>query len=106
MSQIIPLAAIPNQSLSVVIDTVRYDIAVRQCSVVMEIDIARNSVPLVSGMRCNAGTLLLPFLSLENGYGNFAFSTEDDNYPDWQQFGITQFLIFITNDELVAARGF
>lgn len=106
----IPLANIPNQSLSIMLDGNQYDIRVHSCrdngefgTGIMVFTIYRNNVVIVSGIRAVAGFPLIPSLYLEDG--NFTVITENDEYPDWRQFGITQFLIYASPTELEAARG-
>ena len=36
--------------------------------------------------------------------GNFILQTEDDDLPDWQKFGKTQQLIYLTPEEIMSLR--
>lgn len=47
----------------------------------------------------NQGILPYPYMISEAG-GNFIFLTENDEYPNYEQFGKTQTLYFITEDDL------
>jgi len=105
----IPITNIPNQSFSINLDGNQYDIRIHACgdnivpgSMVMAVDIVRNNVAIVTGMRAVPGFPLIPAKYLENG--NFIFSTQNDDYPDWNQFGITQYLIFASESELQTLR--
>lgn len=100
----IELDQTPVQALSATIDARRYEIAVRFAGLVISVDIARDGVQLVTGMRAVAGTPLLPYLYLEDQSGNFTFTTADDALPDYTRFGIDQFLIYASNAELEAIR--
>ena len=106
----IPITNIPNQSLSVMLNGDQYDIRIHSCrdnaefgTGVVVFTIVRNNVTIVSGVRAVAGFPLIPSTYLENG--NFTVITENDEYPDWRQFGITQFLIYASPMELEAIRG-
>lgn len=47
----------------------------------------------------NQGILPYPYMTAEAG-GQFFIQTENDEYPNYLEFGNTQKLIFITSDEL------
>jgi len=105
--QQVPITNIPNQSLSFNADNNQYDIRIHATgdngeigSEVMTFDISINSVVVVTGIRAVAGFPIIPSLYLENG--NFVVLTENDDYPDWNQFGITQQLIYMSAAELAA----
>lgn len=105
----VPISNIPNQSFSINLDGSLYDINIQSTkgtsvdgTIVMAFDIVRDGTPVVTGARAVPGSFLIPAAYLENG--NFFVYTMDDQYPDWQQFGITQQLIFIPQAELEAIR--
>lgn len=101
--QQISLDAVPNQSLSVVLNNVRYDLTIKETRGVMVADIVRNDVPVVTGARIVAGQLIIPSLYQEDG--NFCIDSEIGAIPYWTEFGVTQFLFFFTAAELEAERG-
>ena len=53
------------------------------------------NVPVFS----NQGVLPYPYMVSEVG-GNFYFITENDDYPNYENFGTTCKLYFLTEDEL------
>jgi len=106
----VPLTNIANQSLSIQLDSNQYDINLYAgednldgSSGITAVDIIRNNTAIIIGVRAVTGTPLIPYIYLENG--NFAFVTMNDEYPDWRQFGITQYLVFASESELEAIRG-
>lgn len=105
----IPLAAVPNQTFSVRLDDSFYDIAIHLCeglfpaTAIMAVDIVRDGVAIVTGQRVVAGLPVIPYRYLEKG--NFLFLTEDDELPYWEEFGITQFLIYASPAELEVLYG-
>lgn len=98
----IPLSAVPNQSLSLQLDNNTYDLVIRATSIltaqVMVADITINNTLILTSQRCVPGTPLIPYEYLTNG--NFIFITNNDEYPDYLQFQITQYLIYASQDEL------
>lgn len=101
----IPLQAIPNQSLSIQLDNNQWDILIRATqdnpdgsTGIMAIDITINNVVIVTGQRAVCGFPIIAYQYLVNG--NLAFVTSNNEYPDWRQFGISQYLIYVSNDEL------
>ena len=50
---------------------------------------------------CLPNQLVIPYTYIQEIVGgNFVFRTEDDSYPNFENFGKTCNLYFITNDEL------
>lgn len=98
----IPLAAIPNQSLSIRLGDSQYDIRIHACSNIVVVDIERDNVAIVTGSRAVAGYPIIPYDYLEDG--NFVIVTANDEYPDYTQFGISQFLIYATQAEISSLR--
>lgn len=114
----IPLTNIPNQSLNIVLDGNNYVIRIHACgdstisasvaslrtlgNGILAVDIIRNDVVIVTGMRAVSGTPLIPYTYLEDG--NFIFITQNDQYPNWRLLGINQFLLFASQAELDALR--
>lgn len=99
----ITLAAVPNQDLFVQLDQQAYQITLHAAgSNTVAITIVRNGETIVSGERLVTGTPVLPYLYEEAG--NFILTTDAEALPDWQQFGITQFLTYVSADELAVLR--
>lgn len=97
------IQALPNQSLSIQADGARYDITLKEANGVMSATIVRDGVTLVENVRLVAGSPVLPYLYLERG--NFVLTTMDDDLPYYSLFGVTQFLVYLTADEVAAMRG-
>lgn len=98
----VPLQAIPNQSFSIQIDNNTYDLAVYDCGNIMAVDVSINNTVIVTGERAVPNNFILPYRYLENG--NFYITSLDDEYPDWRRFGLDQFMVFVSQAELNAAR--
>jgi hypothetical protein len=90
---IIKLEPVPNQSISVTLEGVRYDIEIKDMGSVMAASITIDGEPVITGARCLVGVPLLPYKYMEQG--NFIFVTDNNDFPDWRRFGDTQNLIYI-----------
>lgn len=96
--QTIPLDPIPNQSLSAQLDGRFWSFRITDVGGVMAVDVTRDNVTLLSGVRVLAGELLLPFPYLEDG--NFILLTDGDALPAYDQFGVTQTLVYVSAEEM------
>lgn len=100
----ISLVALPNQELTVSLDGILYDLAIRETNGCMSMDVTRAGVTVVQGQRCVADAPVLPYVALEGPYGNFVFLTNAGDLPYWTQFTSDQTLVFGTAVEIAAAR--
>lgn len=98
----ISIAAVPNQTLSVRLGDNQYDIALKATNGIMAVDITRNNIPVLQGQRAVANFPLIPYFYKESG--NFVIISENGDIPEYSQFGVTQFLIFASEEELAALR--
>ena len=98
----IPISALPRQSFSIQLGQSFYDFVITACQDIMAFTIVRDGTLIVSGQRAVAGYPIIPYEYLEDG--NFLVLTNDEEYPDYTQFGITQSLMYITQEELSALR--
>lgn len=106
MPTIIPIEAIPNQEFSIRLDSFRYGITLNSVNDgALCATITRDGVPVISGVRCVAGRMILPYPYLEGLGGNFYFDTPNDEIPDYRQFGTTHQLIYFDAAELGVMRG-
>ncbi len=102
MSELIRLQAIPTQSLNATRNGDRYRIVLKFDGENVNYDIFRNEINILYGFQAVAGSPLIPYQYLESG--NFIFVTENDELPDYTKFGVTQFLLYVTQDELESVR--
>lgn len=102
MTQLIPISAVPNQKLSVNLAGSRYEISLQLASGVMLATVARDAVTVVSGHRLVAGEPVLPYLYQEAG--NFIVVTDNEALPIYTEFGITQFLLYVSQGEIDGVR--
>lgn len=96
----IPLAALPNQRLAVRLDGRVHDLWLRAAGDLTLIDVVRDGEPLVQGQRVVPGTPVVPYAYRVEPGGNLYLLTDGNQYPDWRRFGVTDFLLYATPDEL------
>jgi len=103
----IPLQAIPNQTLSINLNDNAYDILLRACgtgdALVMSVDLTINNDTVLLGQRIVPGAPLIPYLELTDIGGNFILLTNEGDLPDYNEFQISQYLIFATQAEINAS---
>jgi hypothetical protein len=102
----VPIESLPNQNLTVTLDSVRYVLTLREgegktCTV----SVTANGNTIIDNVRAMPNQNILPYPYLESDGGNFAFNVDDgESYPYWEEFGITQRLIYASPSELEALR--
>jgi len=98
----IPLLAIPNQSFSIQLDNDLYTLVIKAASNIMAADVIKNTTQLIAGSRIISNQLLIPYPYLYTG--NFVLAAQNEQYPDYEQFGVTQYLLYFSQDELEALQ--
>lgn len=102
--QIIDLIQSPNFEFTTTLENAKYDIAVRTVGDLTYMTISRNAVKLIDSVRCVPFEPILPYEYLEEGGGNFAFDTKNDEYPNYTQFNVSHIFLYATAAEIAAAR--
>jgi len=97
----IPISPIPNQQLSVTLDGNRWVLTLKEANGVMCCDVVLNEVTLLSGQRVVAGSPIIPYRYLQTS-GNFWILTENDDYPEYTQFGDGQILVYMSVADIEA----
>jgi hypothetical protein len=98
----IEIAAMPNQRLTTRVGTSFFEIELKATAGVMAATVLRDGVIVVRSSRVVAGEAIIPYRYLEDG--NFAVTTLNEDLPDWTKFGVSQFLVYATADELASLR--
>lgn len=96
--QIVPLQAIPNQSITLQIDNNFYELTIKTTRGITAVSITINNIVVVSSARAVAGEFIIQSKYLQNG--NFAFYTPNNYLPDYTLFGTTQQLLYYSPSEL------
>lgn len=102
----IPIISVPNQSFSIQLENNQWDISIHATqdntdgtTGIIAVDITINNNIIISGVRAMPLFPLIPYQYLIVN-GNITFITMNNQYPDWRQFGITQYLIYASDTEL------
>jgi len=98
----VPLQAVPNQSFTVNLSGVVFDITIRYCAGIMAMSLTINGVDTIDNIRCVAGSPVIPSQYQENG--NFLFITSNFQLPIYTQFNVSQSLVYFSAAELAAYR--
>ncbi len=98
----IGIAAVANQTFFVQLEGVPYTVTLHAADDVVAATISRDDETLLTGARVTPGMPLLPYRYQERG--NFLLLTNEGDLPDFTQFGVTQFLVYLTAAELAALR--
>lgn len=96
--QVLPIKTLPNQQLSVILNSNQWDIFIRDVNGAISVSLSKNSVMVAENARAVAGVRILQAAYQEDG--NFAIISNNQSVPDYTQFGITQFLVYISPAEL------
>ena len=98
----INIQPVANQSLSIALDNIQYDITIRETNGSMSVDLTRDNQVVFQGSRVVAGTPVIPYRYLESG--NFIFITQNNEQPYFTKFGNSQSLIYASPSELETFR--
>lgn len=99
--RIVTVEPIPNQALTVVLDDAFWELRLVTCKGALAVSIKRNNETLVDGARAVAGELIIQQKG-RSRFGNFAILTNNGDLVDYSQFGVSQFLAFITPGPFIA----
>ena len=100
----IPLQGVPQQLIETTLDGVDYAIQLRIAQGMTLADISANGELIKAGVRCIPGKAIIPYDYLTRG-GNFFWYCLNGDYPNYQYFETTQFLIYLSDAEIAALNG-
>lgn len=92
--EVIALQAIPNQSLTLLLNGNRWALTIKQAESSMLVDVSLNDVPMLQGIRICPGTPIIPYRYLQAN-GNFMLLVDNEQLPGWRQFGASQILVYV-----------
>jgi len=100
----ITIDAVPQQTFTLLQDDVSYEVMITETRGVMSISFSLDQVVAISNSRVFTDSFLIPYRYLEGDGGNFIITSEADEIPYYTEFGITQFLFYLTAAEMADAR--
>lgn len=104
MTRLIELENIPNQSFNIVVEQDSYDITIRTIGELTYVSITRNSEVILSNARAMPNQNIILSTYLFQTFGNFRFiSSNNEEYPYYQNFGVSTFFHYVTKAEVVDA---
>jgi hypothetical protein len=103
--QVINLSNVENQTFTIVLDGDLYSIAIYYVPGGMCCDLERNGVEILTGSRIMPNDYIIIFYGYQNTSGNFMLTTQNDDLADYNEFGITQTLIYLSFDEMKQILG-
>lgn len=100
--QVLPLASTPNQSFTFTTSNFRFDIRVASDGGGVTVSLSEAGAVIVSNTRALAGEAIIPYRYKEKG--NFIFLTLDEELPFYSLFGVSQFFVYLSPDEIEDLR--
>lgn len=95
----VPLALLPNQSVSFNVDGAYWQLKLYQAANQMCADVKRNGTDIILGVRCYSGIPLMPYPHMDQPtFGNFVFDAD----VDWTDFESKCQLFYLTRAEFAA----
>lgn len=95
----LPLRSVPQQLIETNINGMDYDIQLRTAQDMTLADISINGELIKAGVRCVPGQPIIPYPYLTQG-GNFYWYCLNGDYPYYENFETTQFLVYLSDDEI------
>ena len=98
MAELIELQRIPSQKFAITLGGNNYDIRVYMLDYSMAYDLSINDTEVITGFKFNheIPMLVYPYQEIN---GNLLLVIPDDEEANYIQFGITQFLVHLTQEE-------
>jgi len=103
MSFNIPISSLPNQELSFTLDDASWVVVLKSTKTSLLATIIKEGKTLVENARAVAGEFIIQYPYLGAG-SNFFIQTSNGEIPYYTEFNNTQFLIFMTADEVQGVR--
>ena len=103
MAEDVQLEQIPNQSFLLLVEEDLYIITLRTISTETYVTLLRNGEKLVDSIKAMPNQNILLYNYQFNEHGNFVFTSLDDEYPLFSNFGVSTFFQYVTKQEVVDA---
>ena len=97
--KLINIQAIPSQSFSINIAGYLWDFRIKETNGVMCVDLKQDDEQILLGQKLVSSQPVSPYGYINNG-GSFFLLTLDQDLPHYTKFGVSQFLYFLSSDEM------
>lgn len=97
--KLLKIQDIPNQVFTTTIGEDNYRIAIRTIQGLSFMSVWKNDIVLFYNQVCVPNEFVNPYNYLSES-GKFYFESLDGEYPNYKQFNVTQFLYFLSADEV------
>jgi len=94
----VPIQMLTNQTFTIILDNNNWTITIKFTNGVMAVSLTLNGNDVIDNLIAVAGSFIIPSEYEESG--NFIFTTMNQQLPDWTQFGTSQNLIYVSQNEL------
>lgn len=91
---------LPNQKFSVNTDSGSIDVELRTIDQITLISISKNGEYIVNSIKVAPNTLLMNYEYLQEQYGDFIFTTTDNEYPYFKNFNNANKLYWLNYEEI------
>ena len=91
----------PNQRFSTVVDSFEFDIELHTAYDLLFASISVDGTTVKTSGRCVPSGWLIPYPAYApEGCGNFRFETRNSEYPNYQNFNTSCFLVYYSKEEI------
>lgn len=101
--ELVQINAVPSQKFNITLGGNKYDIKIYSIDGAMAYDMDINAVKIIRGFEMVNDVPLLPYPHQEIN-GNLLLQISENETPDYTRFGLSQFLYYLTADEIAAYR--
>lgn len=91
---------LPNQKFSVNTDSGNIEVELRTISNMTLMSVSKNGENIVSSIKVAPNVLIMGYKYLQEQYGDFIFSTTDNEYPYFKNFNNANKLYWLNYEEI------
>ena len=99
---------LPNQRFTVVLERTLYEIDVKTigsgANQITLMSVTRANEVIIRNQRVLPNENVIPYGYQFDGFGNFRFVTDSDNYPVYTEFGVSVILTYFTAGEIASGN--
>lgn len=96
---------LPNQKFNFKTDTDTIEITLQTIDGITLMSIGSNGQPVISSIKVAPNVLLMSYDFLQQKYGDFIFTTTDNEYPNYERFNKANKLYWLNYEEVKQFKG-